>query len=193
MEKYIGLLAGIVIGCAQAIYLINTVTRKIRPSVLSWLGWALLMGTTLVSQIVAKGWQWSLTGIVCSTIGCSAIAAVAFFIRNFSFRRTDFVFLIVGLVCVSIYLLSNDPWVTTVFAVVADAALAIPTVQKAIREPATERSPAWLLGVISSALALVICFHHDLIYVLFPGYLFLLNGGMVVLTRREGMEGKVNV
>ena len=192
MEKYIGLLAGIVIGGAQVIYLINTLTRKIRPSVLSWLGWAFLMGTSLFSQSVAKGWQWSMTGILCSTIGCLTIAAVAFFSRNFSFRKSDLVFLFVGLVCVGIYLLSNDPWVTTVFAVVADAALAIPTIQKAIREPATERSPAWLLGVISSALALVICIHHDLIYVLFPGYLFVFNGGMVVLTRGFSV-GKVNI
>jgi hypothetical protein len=186
MEKYIGLLAGIVIGGAQVIYLINTLTRKIRPSVLSWLGWAFLMGTSLFSQSVAKGWQWSMTGILCSTIGCFAIAAVAFFSRNFSFRKSDLIFLVVGLVCVGIYLLSNDPWVTTVFAVVADAALGIPTIRKAIREPASERSPAWLLGVISSALALVICIHHDPIYVLFPGYLFVFNGGMVVLTRGRG-------
>ena len=41
---------------------------------------------------------------------------------------------------------------------------------------------AWLLGVVSSTLALIICLHHDLIYMLFPAYLWLFNGMMAVLT-----------
>ena len=183
MEKYIGLLAGVVIGCAQLIYLFNTLTKKITPSVLSWFGWACLMGTSVLSQVVSKGWQWSLTSILCSTIGCLAIAVVAFASGNYSFVKSDLKYLVIGLVCVGIYLLSNDPWITTHFAVVADAALGIPTIRKAFREPATEKSPAWVLGVISSTLALVICIHHDPIYVLFPTYLFLFNGAMVWLTR----------
>jgi hypothetical protein len=183
IERYIGLLAGVVIGSAQIIYLFNTVRKKITPSVLSWFGWACLMGTSLLSQVIAKGWQWSMTSILCSTAGCFAIAAVAFWSRNYSFKKSDLKFLVVGLLCVGIYLLSNDPWVTTIFAVVADAALGIPTIRNAYKAPATERSPAWVLGVLSSTLALIICFHHDWIYVLFPGYLFLFNGTMVWLTR----------
>jgi hypothetical protein len=183
IEKYIGVLAGLVIGSAQIIYLFNTVRKKITPSVLSWFGWACLMGTSLLSQVIAKGWQWSMTSILCSTAGCFAIAAVAFWSKNYSFKKSDLKFLVVGLLSVGIYLLSNDPWVTTIFAVVADAALGIPTIRKAYKAPATERSPAWVLGVLSSTLALIICLHHDWIYVLFPGYLFLFNGTMVWLTR----------
>jgi hypothetical protein len=187
-EKYIGLLAGIIIGSAQLIYLLNTLKKKITPSVLSWFGWACLMGTSLVSQVIGKGWQWSQMSILCSTIGCFAIGAVALVSKNFSLKSGDVKFLVVGLACVGIYLLSNDPWITTIFAIIADAMLGIPTILKAYKEPALERSLAWLLGVISSALALMICIHHDLIYALFPGYLFLFNGTMVYLTRIAGMK-----
>ena len=190
IEKYIGLLAGLVVGSAQIIYLFNTLRKKITPSVLSWFGWACLMGTSVVSQVIAKGWQWSMTSVLCSTVGCFAIAAVAFLSKNYSYKKSDLKFLVVGLVCVGIYLLSNDPWVTTIFAIVADAALGVPTIRKAYKAPATERSPAWVLAVLSSALALIICLHHDWIYVLFPGYLFLFNGTMVWLTRVRG-EGVI--
>jgi len=186
IEKYIGLLAGIVIGSAQFIYLLNTLSRKISPSVLSWFGWACLMGTSVLSQVAGKGWQWNLMSLVCSTVGCFTIAAVAFLSKNYSFKKSDWKFLVFGLVCVGIYLLSNDPWVTTVFAIIADVVLGIPTILKAYREPATEKSPSWVLGVVSSTLALVICRHHDWIYVLFPTYLFLFNGTMVWLTRIRG-------
>lgn len=181
-ERILGLLAGVVISTAQVIYLNNCLRRKITPSVLSWFGWACLMGTSLVSQIVSKGWQWSMTGIASSTVGCLAIAAVAWRSGNFSFRRSDLGFLVAGLGCVGIYLVSDNPWLTTVFAIIADGLLGIPTIVKAYREPALERSAAWLLGVLSSTLALIICIHHDLIYMLFPAYLWLFNGMMAVLT-----------
>jgi GNAT superfamily N-acetyltransferase len=192
MEKYLGVLAGIVIGAAQLIYLLNGLKKKVTPSVLSWFGWACLMGTSLIAQVIGKGWQWSMTGILCSTVGCIVIAAVAFFSRNYSFRKVDLSFLVVGLICVAIYLWSSDPWITTVFAIIADAALGIPTIRNAVRAPGTERSAAWVLGVVSSTLALIICIHHDWIYVLFPGYLFLFNGAMAVLTRVRG-RGEVGV
>jgi hypothetical protein len=54
---------------------------------------------------------------------------------------------------------------------------------KAWRDPVSERSWAWVLGFASSTLALIICVGHDWIYVLFPGYLLLFNGGMAYLTQ----------
>lgn len=183
VEKLLGLLAGIVIGSAQVIYLINTISGKVRPSVLSWIGWAFLMGTSVVSQVVSKGWQWSMTGVLCSTVGCLTIGLVALLIRNYSLERKDWQYVVWGVLCVGVYLLSNDPWMTTVFAIGADAILGVPTLTKAWNDPVSERSWAWVLGVVSSTLALIICVGHDWIYVLFPGYLLLFNGSMAYLTQ----------
>lgn len=182
IERILGVLGALVISTGQVIYIFNCLRKKITPSVLSWFGWACLMGTSLVSQVVHKGWQWSMTGIASSTVGCLTIAVVAWMSRNYSFRRIDVTFLAAGLGCVGVYVVSDDPWVTTVFAIVADALLGIPTIVKAVRSPELERSPAWILGVVAAGMALVICFHHDFIYFLFPAYLFLFNGMMAVLT-----------
>src|ERR1700743_429568 len=114
IEKYMGLLAGIIIAGAQFIYILNTLKKKITPSVLSWFGWACLMGTSILSQVIAKGWQWSMTSILFSTVGCLTIAAVAFLSKNFSFRKIDLGFLVAGLGCVVIYVLSDNAWVTTI-------------------------------------------------------------------------------
>jgi hypothetical protein len=183
MEKALGLLAGIIIGSGQLIYLMNTLRKKVKPSVLSWLGWAFLMGTSLVSQILSKGWQWSLTTLLCSTAGCVAISSAALLSRNFSLAVGDWKFLLLGLGCMGLYYWSSNAWVTTIFAILADALLAIPTIEKAWREPATEKSSAWILGAMASTLALAICVGHDILYVLFPLYLMVLNGMMAWLTR----------
>jgi hypothetical protein len=185
VEKVLGLLAGSLIATAQLIYLMNTLKRKIIPSVLSWLGWALLMGTSLVSQILGIGWQWSLTSLLLSTIGATSIAITAFCIRNFSLVKADWKFLVLGLGCIGIYFGSKNPWTTTIFAVVADLILGIPTITKAYKDPVSERSTAWILGVAAQTIALVLCVGHNFLYVLFPLYLFLFNGSMVLLTRHR--------
>jgi hypothetical protein len=185
-ERILGILGALVISTGQVIYVVNCLRKRITPSVLSWFGWACLMGTSLVSQIVHKGWQWSMTGIASSTVGCLVIGGVAWASGNFSFRRVDLTFVVAGLGCVGVYVVSDDPWVTTVFAIIADALLGIPTIFKAWREPELERSVAWVLGVVSATLALLICIHHDGIYFLFPVYLFFFNGVMAVLTWGRG-------
>lgn len=187
IERFVGLLAGVIIGSAQLIYLVNTLRRKVKPSVLSWLGWAFLMGTSLVSQVVSKGWQWSLTTLLCSTAGCVAISSAALLSRNFSLAARDWKFLLLGLGCMGLYYWSSNAWVTTIFAILADALLAIPTIEKAWREPATERSIAWILGAVASILALIICVGHDVLYVLFPLYLLVLNGMMAWMTWGRGV------
>jgi hypothetical protein len=182
IERLLGVLGALVISTAQVIYILNCLRRKITPSLLSWFGWSCLMGTSLVSQIVHKGWQWSMTGIASSAVGCLTIAVVAWLSGNFSFKRRDLGFLVAGLGCVGVYVISDDPWVTTVFAIIADALLGVPTILKAYRDPALERSVAWILGVVSAVLALSICVGHSVIYVLFPAYLVLFNGMMALLT-----------
>ena len=183
LEKIVGVAAALVISGAQVIYIVNTIRRRIRPSVLSWVGWSFLMGTSVVSQVVGKGWQWSLASVLSSAVGCLTIGLVALFSGNYSLARGDWKFLGLGALCVCIYVLSGNAWITTIFAISADALLGIPTILKAVREPELERSPAWVLGVASSTLALLICFGHSWIYVLFPAYLFGFNGLMAWLTQ----------
>ena len=79
IEKILGVLAAVIISTAQVIYLGNTIRRKIRPSVLSWVGWSFLMGTSVLSQVLAKGWQWSMTSVLSSAVGCLTIGLVALF------------------------------------------------------------------------------------------------------------------
>src|ERR1700749_2542719 len=118
IEKILGMLAAVVISTGQVIYVFNCLRRKIRPSVLSWFGWACLMGTSLVAQIVHTGWQWSMTGIASSTVGCLTIAGVAWLSGNYAFRRGDLWFVLAGFCCVGVYVVSDNPWVTTGFAIV---------------------------------------------------------------------------
>ena len=180
-ERLLGIAAGTIIIIAQLSYLISTLKREVRPNILSWYGWAALMGTSFISQLI-NGWQWSLTGLMLSTAGSIVIATTALFYRNFFFERKDWNFVFASLVCIALYFMSKNALYTTVFAVLADLLLGIPTIKNAYKNPKAEKSLAWIFGLASWTIALPVCINHDLLYALFPIYLFLFNATMVFLT-----------
>lgn len=167
---------------AQVTYIRDTYRRIIRPSILSWIGWSLLMGTSLVSQIVSKGWEWSLTGLLISILGCLSVALLSFIIKNFSLQKSDWLYLIAGCFCMVIYLLTKNPWLTTIFAIASDFMLAIPTFLKAWKNSSTEKTPSWIFGFVSWTLTTIISLEEELLYTLWPIYLLGFNGTMLYLT-----------
>lgn len=156
----------------QSTYLRDIWRNKIQPSVLSWLGWALLMYALLAAQILDSGWQWSLASVVFCTVGCTAIATLAFITKNYTIHKRDWLFLALGITCVILYLISKDPWLTTIYAILADIIIGIPTIIKAYHHPNSEKSLAWIISVSTWSLTLTISFHHDFLYALFPIYLW---------------------
>ena len=182
-EPFIGVLSGILIFISQAVYIQNTWVGKIRPNLLTWFGWSLLMGTSLFSQIWTEGWEWSQTSLALSTFGCVAIGLSALFSKSYAYLKSDWYYIILGLLCFVLYFATKDPWLTTIFAIAADFIMGFPTLKKAIQDPASERAHGWTLGVLSWTFSLVICVGHSWLYVLFPLYLFIWNLGMVYLTR----------
>jgi hypothetical protein len=184
LEQIIGVVAGSLTILTQGTYFVALLRGKVKPSVLSWFGWALLMGVSFYSQLESTGWQWSQTSLIVSSIACLIIPTSAILLGSYSLVKKDWIFLILGTVCIYIYLKSKDPWATTVYAISADFLLAFPTFIKAYKKPQSEKTIAWYFGLISWSLSLIICINHDLLYALFPIYLFLFNLVMIILTRR---------
>lgn len=184
-ERIIGVVAGGFTVTAQLTYLINIIRKKVRPSILSWLGWGMLMGASFISQVVSKGWEWSQTGLVLGAIGCFIVATFAIVLKQFMLKKGDWIFFVLGIICIFIYLSSKNPWYTTVYAITADFLLSLPTFLKAYKNPESEKTIAWNFGLASWTLSLLICLNHDLLYALFPIYLFLFNLTMFVLTHRK--------
>lgn len=169
----------------QVMYIVDVLKKRVKPSVLSWFGWALLMGVGMLSQYLEEGWQHSQGSIVAATIGCLTIGVVAIATNHFSLKKVDWVILSVGLVCVVLYYLSENAWLTTIYAVVADFIIAIPTLIKVLKQPQSEKSSAWYISLAAWVLTLFISFNHGLLYALFPIYLFSFTFTMVLLMNRK--------
>ena len=181
----ISLIAGLFIVTAQFVLWRDVYKRKISPGLLSWFGWFLLMGVSLIAQILVDGWKWSLTGLAMSAFGCFVIFTTALLMKNYLLKNSDWIFLFLGLICLILYLISKDAWITTGFAILADFVVGIPTLIHAYRNPLSQKSKAWMLAFISWSFTLILCIGQPLLYALFPVYLFLYNIAMLILTNRK--------
>ena len=183
-EIIIGFFAAIIIIYAQITYLYAIYKNKIRPSYLSWLGWAILTGVSFVSQVISEGWSLKLIGLLISTIGCFLIALCAKVVfKHYSMKREDLKFLYLGLICIVVYVISKNPWLATVSAIIADLILAIPTFKNAYINPMEEQSIAWPLSLLSWTLTMTLVFmNFSWIHFLWPLYLILFCGVMTYLT-----------
>ncbi|MEZ4938795.1 MAG: hypothetical protein R2799_14495 [Crocinitomicaceae bacterium] len=190
IELLLALGAASLIVTAQFTYIKNIFQRKIKPSTLSWTGWFLLMLATLFAIVLESGWNWSLTGFAIATFGCGFIALSSFTLKQFNYRHKDWIYFFLGLSCGLIYQISKDPMITTIFGILADLIIGIPTLIKVFTHPDTERSRAWSFGLISWTLSTVLALQHDILYILFPAYLMLFNATMIIFTNRKKPDSK---
>ena len=181
----LGIISGILMFLAQATYFRDIIRKRVLPSVLSWFGWALLMGMGFLSVVLSEGWEWSHFGILVASLGCVIIGSTALFKNQYSLEKSDWIFLFIGLICVVLYMLTENALLTTVYAIIADFILAIPTIIKAYKDGSTEKSMAWYLGLMTWLISLVICVNQDFIYALFPIYLVLFSGMMIYFQSRK--------
>jgi hypothetical protein len=192
--KYILLIAGSLTIASPLSYLYQVGKKKVRPSILSWYGWSVLMGISIISQIVTEGWSSNLLTITLSAVGCFTIAFSArHFLGHFSLNKKDWSYMYAGTVCILIYFLFSNQWLTTFLAIAADFILAIPTLKMAYFSPQNEKSYTWPLALASWAMTFsVLLSNFSWIFSLWPIYLIMFNGTMTFLTffRNKNKNGK---
>jgi len=184
-EFIVNVIAGMFLAVAQFIYIYKIAKKQITPSLFTWLGWSILVGVSLFSQIYEYGWNWALMGHLFSAFGCFIIFISTLITKNFIVVKKDWTYLYIGSVCIIIYTLFKDPWSTTIFAILADGILGIPTILKAIKNPNTERSLGWNIALGCWSLTIITCIDEDFIYVLFPAYCLAFNLTMSYLTTKK--------
>lgn len=169
---------------AQLTYLVSLYKRKVKPSYLSWLGWGILMGISLMAQLVSDGWTFKLISLSISTLGCFVIGLSARFVfGHYTSKPEDLKFIYAGLACILLYALMRDEWITTIIAITADAILAIPTIKNAFHRPNEEKTTAWIFAFSSWVLTFILVLNQfNWLHMLWPIYLIAFNISMVYLT-----------
>lgn len=185
LAQSLSIAVAVVLAASQLLYAADTWKLRVRPNLLSWWGWSALMLTSVYAQYREEGWEWNLMGLLISAIGCSVIGWTAFVRKNYQLLKSDFYFLAASVVCVVLYLLSENAMLTTIYSVLADFAIGWPTIRKAFRRPQNEKSVAWTIGWFCWSATLILCIGHEWIYAIFPIYLWIWCSVMLLLTRKS--------
>lgn len=182
---FLNVLASIFLASSQIIYIVQLIRKKITPSVITWLGWTLLVGISFVSQLNQYGWNWVLLGHLFSGMGCTLIFLFSFFSGHYIIQKRDWYYLCLGIGCIVLYLATKNPWLTTIFSILADAILGIPTILKALKNPLTEKNLGWNLAIGCWSLTIITGLNKDSIFLIFPIYCLLFNILMSYLTNNK--------
>lgn len=167
-------------------YIRGIVKGAVKPRPLSWLGWSMLLGIGIFSQILEKGFNSSMLIVISAGIGCFAIFLISLFKKALINKENDYLCFILGVICMIIYLVSRDAWITTVFALYADLFVGIPTIMNVYKNPRSEDLLAWGLGTAGIFLSFVIVLSENgLLIKLYPSYMLFFNLLIFILCFRR--------
>lgn len=171
-----GILSSVCLLIGGIPYLIDIHKKRVKPHILSWLGWGLI--TALGgAAMVAEGSTWAVALLFANTVMCLLIAIYSAF-RKAGVWLTgpqDIAFFVFGLIGLILWQITDVPMYALVLSIIADASFGIPTIIKTLKDPSSETLFPWAMSVTSEIfglLALKVFAFHEIAY---PIYLFIFD------------------
>lgn len=166
-----------------------------RPNMVSWLIWSIAPFIAVFLGYKSGGGI-SLLGVFMSGFGPLLVFICSLFKKD-SFWKISLLDIFCGilslfaLVC---YVLTNNLWVSILFAIASDLLAYFPTFIKTWKYPQTENISAYLGGIISNATALLIIKDWSFAIYAFSFYIVLANSFEILLIyRKKVFKNKVKI
>lgn len=186
-HSIVGTLGGILALAAIAPYIKDILHGTTRPNIVSYGLWAILLAISIFAQISA-GTSWSVVLLIGDFIGTSTIVVLCLVGYGYSkYGWVEWTCLALAVLAIASWQLTQQPLLAIIFAVLADAMAAVPTIVKAYRDPWSELPVTWLIIAFGALLGILSTTIWDAANLLFPAYLLAVNGltGIIALTGRR--------
>lgn len=184
----IGIIAGILAIGGYIPYILSILMGKTRPNRATWFIWT-IVGGLLAFSYMAEGDQNSIWLPLGYFLGPLITAILSIRYGYAEWTRLDTFCIVAALISIIPWVLSDSAAMTLIINVLIDSTGAIPTLVKTFREPETEDFTAWLIFFVANTLQLFAISMWNLA-ALYPIYLFLLAGSMVVFILRGKFRKK---
>ncbi len=168
-----------------ALYIRAMFRGAAKPNRVTWLMWSIapFIGT---AAAVYSGVTWAAVPVFMMGFSPFLIFIASFFTEKAYWKLGGFDYLCGGLSALALLLwvVTMDPDVSIMLAIVSDAIAAVPTLTKAYRMPQTEAIWPFLTGIFNSTVSLIVAVTWSFAEVAFPIYLLALNLLLVALLAR---------
>lgn len=177
-----GILSSLAILIGGLPYLNDIRLKRIKPHVLSWLGWGFITAIGAFAML-AEGSTWAVALVFANTVMCTLIALAAIITRTgvWSTGIQDFVFFGVGLLGIILWQTLDLPILALICAILADLSFGVPTIIKTFRDPSTETPFAWVMSVVGEIFGLLALSNLSFHEVAYPIYLFIYDSSVVLI------------
>jgi hypothetical protein len=193
LKAIFGILSSLFIFAGGIPYINDIIKKRIKPHILSWLGWGFLTGIGGFAML-AEGSTWAVALLFANTVMCTAIAVSGAITKEgvWSTGIKDYIFFGAGLFGILLWQVLNIPVLALVCAISADLAFGIPTIIKTFKDSSTETPIPWILGWIGEVFGLLalskLAFHE----VAYPLYLFFFDTVIILIIlkiiKKEGIR-----
>jgi hypothetical protein len=174
MKEAIGLIA-VALGIIGAIPYIRDIFRgKTKPHLFPNLIWAVVTTLAFFGQTAGGA------GPGAWTTGVMAIITTVFLLLSIKhgtkdITKTDVFFLVIGLLAIIPWWLTDDPTISVIIATIIDICGFSPTIRKTINDPGSETLSSWVLNCIRHGLSLFALTQFTTVTYIYPLALFIMN------------------
>ncbi len=156
LRAVFGVLSSLAIVAGSVPYLRDIHYRKVKPHILSWMGWGFVTALGGAAML-ASGSTWTVAIVLGNTVLCLLICFYSIITRVGVWKtsRYDFLLFGMGIIGLILWQISGLPIIALIFSIVADFCFGLPTIIKTYKDPATETPYVWLFAVISAILSIL--------------------------------------
>lgn len=180
MRNFLAIAGAIIALFSTVPYIIDILHKKTKPNIVSWFTWMLLTGIATAAAFAAgetKTALLTLASTVC--VAAVVILGVKYGIAKFSlFDGICQAGAVLGLI---LWIVFNSPLIAIVASVSIDFVAALPTLRHSWIKPAEETWQTFLIGTGAAALTTLSITSYTWEAILYPAYLVLANGGIVLI------------
>jgi hypothetical protein len=178
MKLWIGVLALVLNLIGYIPYIRDILRGIVKPHRITWGIWTILTAIAAANQVINKGGYSSLFFV--STVFLVATTfALSIKYGMGGASRLDRTCLVLALGLLLYWLTVRDTRISTLLAVIIDGVGAVPVAVKTYYHPHTETYIQWVLAGVAGLLSLVAVSRPDWALVIYPAYVFLMNGAIV--------------
>jgi hypothetical protein len=169
-----GLISVVLATWSFVVYLKSILRGETRPHLFTWILWTLLTWIAFVIQVYAGAGPgaWA-TGVAAVLTSIIFIYAIRFGDREY--KRSDWVALILGLMSIPLWMVTEDPTWSAILVTIIDAFGFYPTIRKSWVKPKEESLLGHSIPILKHAFSIAAIQSHSIASTFYPAVLLLMN------------------
>lgn len=179
MPELFAILSAVIVLIGAPSYLFDILKGKTKPERTTWFIWT-VQGTIAFGSQIYLGAHWSLLFAGLNAAGNLIVFLLALKYGIGGWKRIDIAALIIASIGLAISLITEQPFIALLGAVLADFAGVVPTLYKTYRLPDSETSLTWFTLGTSALLAIFSVNSSKFSLLLYPLYLMGANYAVLV-------------